>query len=184
MFYNKALAWDHINLKYRWTPVSRIRPHVAQYSGEWSFVTQPSKQQARVHRIELEVARTGIWKTTIKLGFFLSCAPPKPHCPTWELGNDECSDESRGLPASWVPTWAEYVPTYLNIPLSSKTPVSTTSNYALEEKEGMDKHSSWFAGGLLRTVTKIRHSGALHVVLPPCHDKMPVVPFVSIALFV
>lgn len=97
MFYNKALAWDHINLKYRWTPVSRIRPHMAQYSGEWSFVTQPSKQQARVHRIELEVARTGIWKTTIKLGFFLSCAPPKPHCPTWELGNDECSDESRGL---------------------------------------------------------------------------------------
>lgn len=70
------------------------------------------------------------------------------------------------------------------MPLSSKTPVSTTSNYALEEKEGMDKHSSWFAGALLRTATKIHHSGVLHVVLPPCLDKMLVVPFVSIALFV
>lgn len=36
----------------------------------------------------------------------------------------------------------------LNIHLSSKTPMSTTNNYILEEKEGMDKHSSWFSGAL------------------------------------
>ena len=85
----------------------------------------------------------------------------------------------------------------LNMPLSSKTPMSTTSNYTLEEKEGMDKHSSPFAGALLRTVTKIRRSGVLHMMLPPHLDKMLVksygllvhvpqtkVPLVSIALFV
>lgn len=85
----------------------------------------------------------------------------------------------------------------LNIPLSSKTPMSTTSNCTSEEKECMDKHSSRFAGALLRTVTKIRRSGVLHMMLPPHLDKMPVkpygllvhvprtkVPLVSIALFV
>jgi len=67
----------------------------------------------------------------------------------------------------------------VNIRLSSKIPMSVTSNSALEEKAGMDSN---VPAGLLElcyiAVTKICCSGVLHVVLPPHLGKVPVALFV------